>query len=94
MPARRSRRDEWTAVAAALAQGGKSDADQARRFGLLASLPLSDRVETYLDIFCTASDRTPRKSIVSKAIKDAELGRAAQPRNRPAFARCWIACAP
>ena len=66
--------DEWTAVAAALTQGGKSDADQVRRFSLLAALPLSDRVETYLDIFCTASDRTPRKSIVSKAIKRYGLG--------------------
>ena len=65
--------DEWTAVAAALAQGGKTDAEQARRFGLLASLPLSDRVETYLDIFCTASDRAPRKSIVTKSIKDTDL---------------------
>ncbi len=64
---------EWPAIAAALALGGKSDAEQSRRFGRLASLPLSDRVETYLDIFCTATDRTPRKSIVSKTIKDADL---------------------
>jgi ATP-dependent helicase/nuclease subunit A len=64
---------EWTAVAAALAQGGKTDAEQARRFGSLATLPRSDRVETYLDIFCTASDRAPRKSVVSKAVKDASL---------------------
>jgi ATP-dependent helicase/nuclease subunit A len=64
--------DEWTAVAATLAQGGKTDADQARRFGLLASLPLSDRVETYLDIFCT-SDRAPRKFIVTKSIKATAL---------------------
>ena len=54
-------------------KGGKTDADQARRFNLLASLPRADRVETYLDIFCTASERTPRKSIVTKAIKDAGL---------------------
>jgi len=65
--------DEWTTVATALAQGGKTDAEQARRFGLLASLPISDQVETYLDIFCTASDRAPRKSIVTKSIKDATL---------------------
>ncbi|MFY9758862.1 MAG: double-strand break repair helicase AddA [Xanthobacteraceae bacterium] len=64
--------DEWTAVATVLAQGGKTDAEQARRFALLASLPLSDRVETYLDIFCT-SDRAPRKSIVTKSIKDTAL---------------------
>jgi ATP-dependent helicase/nuclease subunit A len=64
---------EWATFAAALAQGGKTDAEQARRFNLLASLSRSDRVETYLDIFCTADDRLPRKSIVTKAIKDADL---------------------
>ena len=56
-----------------MAQGGKNDAEQARRFGSLAALPRSDRVETYLDIFCTASDRAPRKSIVTRSIKDAGL---------------------
>jgi ATP-dependent helicase/nuclease subunit A len=64
---------EWTAFAAALAQGNKTDVEQARRFSLLASLPRLDRVETYLDIFCTATDRAPRKTIVTKAIKDAGL---------------------
>jgi ATP-dependent helicase/nuclease subunit A len=64
---------DWSTLATALMQGGKTDAEQARRFGLLASLPRSDRVETYLDIFCTATDRAPRKSVVSKAVKDASL---------------------
>jgi ATP-dependent helicase/nuclease subunit A len=64
--------DQWPALAAALMQGGKTDAEQARRFGTLASLSRADRVETYLDIFCT-SERTRRKSIVTKAVKDAGL---------------------
>ncbi len=64
---------EWPAVAAALAQGNKSDADQARRFASLAALPRSDRVDAYLDIFCTADDRSPRKAIVTRAIKDSGL---------------------
>jgi ATP-dependent helicase/nuclease subunit A len=64
---------EWTALAAALARGGKGDAEQARRFGLLASLSRADRVETYLDIFCTSDARSPRKTLVTKAIKDAGL---------------------
>jgi ATP-dependent helicase/nuclease subunit A len=63
---------EWMAFATALAQGSKSDIEQSRRFKLLASQPLSDRVETYLDIFCT-TDRAPRKSIVTKTIEDADL---------------------
>jgi ATP-dependent helicase/nuclease subunit A len=64
--------EEWATLAAALTQGAKTDAEQARRFGLLASLSRSDRVETYLDIFCTG-ERSPRKSIVTKSIKDAGL---------------------
>ena len=64
---------EWPAVAAALEQGGKSDRDQARRFRQLAALPRSDRVEAYLDIFCTANDRAARRSIVTQAIKDKDL---------------------
>ncbi len=65
--------NEWVKLAAALMQGGKTDADQAERFRLLASLPRADRVETYLDIFCTSSDRSPRKSVVTKSVKDAGL---------------------
>jgi ATP-dependent helicase/nuclease subunit A len=64
---------EWGALAAALMQGGKSDAEQARRFSLLSTLSGSERVETYLDIFCTATDRSPRKSLATKAIKDTDL---------------------
>jgi ATP-dependent helicase/nuclease subunit A len=64
---------DWTSLTTALMQGGKSDAEQARRFGSLAALPRAERVETYLDIFCTAIERSPRKSIVSKAIKDDAL---------------------
>src|SRR5262249_43938587 len=64
---------EWASVAAALDQGGKSDKDQARRFRQLASLSKSDAVETYLEIFCTATERTPRRMIVTQAIKDKAL---------------------
>jgi ATP-dependent helicase/nuclease subunit A len=66
---------EWPALATVLAQGGKMDCEQADRFTRLAALSGSERVETYLDIFCTAasSGRTPRKSLVTKAIKDAAL---------------------
>ena len=46
---------EWTTLAAALAQGGKNDTEQARRFGLLASLSRADRVETYLEFFAPAT---------------------------------------
>ena len=64
---------QWPAVAAALEQGRRSDRDQARHFRQLASLPRSDRVEAYLDIFCTANGRSARRSIVTQDIKDKDL---------------------
>ncbi len=64
---------QWPLIAAALEFGNKSDAGQARRFRALAALSGSDRVETYLDIFCTSEALAPRKSIVTRAIKDAAL---------------------
>jgi len=64
---------EWNAVGTALAQGNKTDIEQAHRFRKLASLTRADRVQTYLDIFCTANERDPRKYIVTKAIKDTAL---------------------
>ena len=63
---------EWPALAKILAQGNKTDIDQARRFAGLAALPDAERVASYLQIFCTGGG-TPRKSIVTKAIKDAAL---------------------
>ncbi len=64
---------EWPMIAATLERGGKSDAEQARRFRALAALPGSERVDTYLEIFCTTTEFAPRKSIVTRAIKDAGL---------------------
>ena len=63
---------EWPAIAAALAEGNKTDCEQARRFNALVSLSGSNRLELYLEIFCT-DEGNPRKSIVTKAIKDATL---------------------
>ena len=64
---------EWPMVADALERGGKSDRDQARRFRQLTALSISDRVDAYLDIFCTANERTARRSIITQAIKDKDL---------------------
>jgi ATP-dependent helicase/nuclease subunit A len=63
---------EWPAIAKILACGGATDCEQAEHFGSLATLAGPERVDTYLDIFCTSA-REQRKSIVSKAIKDAAL---------------------
>jgi ATP-dependent helicase/nuclease subunit A len=66
---------EWPSLAKTIARGGKNDCEQAERFARLPSLSGSERVETYLDIFCTSanSGRTPRKSIISKAVGNAAL---------------------
>jgi len=63
---------EWPAIAAALVRGNKTDGEQARRFTALTGLTGANRVELYLEIFCT-DEGNPRKSIVTKAIKDARL---------------------
>ena len=64
---------EWPAIAAALLGGSKTDAEQAQRFAALVGLTGANRIELYLEIFCT-DEGNPRKSIVDpKAIKDARL---------------------
>jgi ATP-dependent helicase/nuclease subunit A len=74
---------EWPTIAAALEAGGRGDAEQAGRFRQLIGLPLSERVEVYLEIFCTANERIARRSIVSQAIKDKDLtGRLADEQAR------------
>jgi ATP-dependent helicase/nuclease subunit A len=63
---------EWPELAAAFARGGKTDCEQAERWRSLAARSGSDRIETYIDIFCTG-ERSPRRSIATRAIKDAGL---------------------
>ena len=63
---------EWTGLAKTLAGGSKSDIEQASRFAGLSSLPDAERVASYLQIFCTG-EGTPRKSIITNAIKDTAL---------------------
>ncbi|MGB6536399.1 MAG: double-strand break repair helicase AddA, partial [Xanthobacteraceae bacterium] len=64
---------EWLALAEIFDQGSKSDRGQAERFRSLATLSGAELVDAYLDIFCTSDGRTPRSSIVTKAIKDTAL---------------------
>ena len=63
---------EWPAIAAVLSEGNKTDCEQARRFATLTTVSGANRIELYLEIFCT-DEGNPRKSIVTKAIKDAGL---------------------
>jgi ATP-dependent helicase/nuclease subunit A len=60
---------EWPAVRAALAEGGKTDVDQSKRFGQLETLSGLERLKMYWSIFCTAKGE-PRKDIVTKPVRD------------------------
>src|ERR1700722_19603660 len=44
---------EWPAIAATLEQGNKTDRDRADRFSALIGLTGANRIEPYLEIFCT-----------------------------------------
>ncbi|HXD46280.1 MAG TPA: double-strand break repair helicase AddA [Pseudolabrys sp.] len=60
---------EWTAIAAALTQGSKTDKDQAARFHALATLSAPERIEAYLDIFCTKTRAKTKDRIATSAIE-------------------------
>jgi len=62
---------EWASIAATLAQGSSNDQDQAKRFQALAKLNGLERVETYLDIYCTSiRDKTKQRIATAKINKD------------------------
>ncbi|MEA2937648.1 MAG: ATP-dependent helicase/nuclease subunit, partial [Alphaproteobacteria bacterium] len=60
---------EWPAVAAALAEGLKTDAEHAACFERLPTLAGGDRLNAYLSIFCTA-ELAPRKNLATQTIRD------------------------
>jgi ATP-dependent helicase/nuclease subunit A len=61
---------EWSAVAAALAGGTKTDKEQGARFHALTALSGADQLENYLDIFCTKKRDKTKERIVTKAVQD------------------------
>jgi ATP-dependent helicase/nuclease subunit A len=63
---------QWPAFAEGLAQGSKTDNDRARGFKDIQTQTGAERLETYLDIFCT-KERSARKTIATKSIKDQAL---------------------
>ena len=64
---------DWPTIAGVLVDGSSTDGEQAERFKRLGTSVGSERVETYLDIFCTGASREPRKFIVTRAIDDEAL---------------------
>ena len=63
---------EWPAVAAALAQGLKTDQEHSERFRRIAASP-NGRLDHYLAVFCTI-DLKPRKSVATKKIQQNHPG--------------------
>ena len=58
---------QWPELIEILASGSKTDNTQADTLAAVMDAIGRERIETYLNIFCT-KDRSPRKSIVTKAI--------------------------
>jgi len=63
---------EWAAVAAALAQGQKTDQAQADRLIAADKTDGNERCEAYLGVFFNLTDRKPRTRLVTKAIVESE----------------------
>jgi ATP-dependent helicase/nuclease subunit A len=59
---------EWADIAAIGATGSKTDLEQAARFASLPTLGSMERIERYIDIFCTKTRDNPRKTIFTGAI--------------------------
>jgi ATP-dependent helicase/nuclease subunit A len=68
---------EWKAVAAALVGGSKADVEQGRRFETLETLSGLQRLETYIDIFCTSKREKTKERVTTDKIRksDPELCR-------------------
>jgi ATP-dependent helicase/nuclease subunit A len=60
---------EWPAVRRALAEGGKTDAEQSDRFGQLETLSGFERLKMYWSVFCNLKGE-PRQTIVTKPTRD------------------------
>jgi ATP-dependent helicase/nuclease subunit A len=66
-------RSEWLSVAATLLTGSKTDAEHANRLRDAMALTGTEQVNKYLSVFLT-DKFTPRKSLTTKAIRDAHPG--------------------
>jgi ATP-dependent helicase/nuclease subunit A len=64
-------RSRWSGIATGLEAGGKSDSDQAGRLREALVFTGAAQVEKYLDVFLTDTERTPRKTVVTKKFADA-----------------------
>ncbi|WJR78318.1 double-strand break repair helicase AddA [Bradyrhizobium sp. NP1] len=65
------RRARWDEIATALEIGSKTDGEQAARLREAQRVSGSEQVDRYLSLFLTDTERTPRKSVVTKKFADA-----------------------
>ena len=63
-------RARWQEIAVVLDTGSKSDQDQAARLREALIFTGAAQVDAYLGVFLTETDRTPRKSVVTKKFSD------------------------
>lgn len=75
------RRAGWEEIATTLDTGSKSDQDQAARLREALVFTGAAQVDAYLAVFLTDTERTPRKSVVTKKFSD----------NNPAIGRLFEA---
>ena len=59
-------RSRWEEIARALDTGAKTERDNADRFRVALPAAGAAQVDEYLDVFLTDTDRTPRKSVLTK----------------------------
>jgi len=59
-------RSRWREIAQVLDSGAKSDQDQATRLRNALTVTGTAQVDAYLAVFLTETERTPRKSVVTK----------------------------
>ena len=63
-------RSRWQDIALVLDTGSKSDQGQAAQLRAALTFSGAAQVEEYLSVFLTDTDRTPRKSVVTKKFSD------------------------
>ncbi|WP_190241640.1 double-strand break repair helicase AddA [Bradyrhizobium algeriense] len=63
-------RSRWQDIALVLETGNKTDQDQAARLRGALMFTGAAQVDEYLGVFLTETDRTPRKSVVTKKFSD------------------------
>ena len=71
LPASTIARSEWPALIAVFSAGNKTDKERAHSLHAALRSSGRERLENYLEVFCTNS-RTPRSSIVTGKIADAD----------------------